>query len=200
MTQFEDKISLMIPAYLRGDLSDSERIEVENASAQNPSIAAEIEFQKSLKLALKPDTNAFEPSELGWAKLSKAIDQEEAEAEQVTASQPQFWKYAAAILAVAAIGQAGVLGSIAFKADDTAQYRPVSETPVQASTAKIGFNPSVTEEQLTKTLIHQQATIISGPSSLGLYEVAFESKSACMTARKVFETQKNVIDTLSACE
>jgi len=199
MTNFEDKISLMIPAYLRGELSEAERREVEIQAAKNPAIAADIEFQKNLKSALKPDGNAFEPGDLGWARLSKAIDQEETVLEDM-ASKPKFWRYAAAILAVAAVGQAGVLGSMAFKDDDSAQYRTASETLVKVHTAKLGFNPDIAESQLTETLLSLEATITAGPSSLGLYTVQFKSKSDCMAAVDVLDTKKNIVDTVSACE
>jgi len=76
MTHLEDKISLMIPAYLRGELSEAERLEVETSAAENPAIAADIEFQKNLKDALKPDEAAFKPGELDWARLSKSMEQE----------------------------------------------------------------------------------------------------------------------------
>lgn len=189
----------MIPAYLRGELSETENREVEVFAAKNPSIAADIEFQKSLKSALKPDESSFEPGELGWARLSKAMDQEETVSED-TVSKPKLRRYAAAILAVAAVGQAGVLGSMAFKGNDAAQYRTASEVPTQAYTAKLGFNPNVTESQLTETLLSLDATITAGPSSLGLYNIKFKSKAACITAVEVLETKKNIVDTVSACE
>lgn len=200
MTSIEDKISLMIPAYLRGDLTDVERREVEMAAAANASVAADIKFQKNLKSGLKSDEDGFAPGELGWAKLSKAINQEDAALEKV-ATEPRFWKYATAILAVATIGQAGVLGAVASKDDVAAQYTTVSEFPSQIfATSKVGFIPEVTESQLTESLLFVDATIVAGPSSLGLYKVQFESKSACMRALDVFETQKSIVDTFSACE
>ncbi|MEP3891004.1 MAG: zf-HC2 domain-containing protein [Hellea sp.] len=199
MTSFEDKVSLMIPAYLRGELSGPERREVETFAAKNPTIAADIAFQKNLKSALKPDEDRFEPGELGWARLSKGMRQEEPVLGEAT-SKPKFWRYAAAILAVAAIGQAGVLGSIAFRGNDAAQYRTASESPVQAYTIKLGFNPNVTEGQLAETLRSVDAAIIAGPSSLGLYDIQFKSEIACMKGADVFKTNRDIIDTVTACE
>lgn len=200
MTSFEDKITSMIPAYLRGDLSEVENREVEAAAAKNPSVAADIKFQRNLKSSLGPNEDSFEPGELGWARLSKAIEQESVASEPVT-EKPQFWKYAAAVLAVAAIGQAGVLGSMAFKDGDVAQYKTVSETSVQNfTTVKLGLNPDVAVHQLTDTLLSLEASIISGPSSLGLYEVQFKSKSSCSSALETFRSHKNIIETVSACE
>lgn len=200
MTSFEDKISLMIPAYLRGELVEADRLAVEELAAKNPSIAADIEFQRGLRESLKPNEDAFEPGELGWARLSKAIEQEMPSQEQLVTSRPKFWKYAAAILAVTAIGQAGVLGAIAFESDENPQYKTVLETTTYGSSAKVEFSPNVTASQLTEILFSVEASIVAGPSSLGLYEIQFKSKSSCMEGLQVFKIQKNVVETRSTCE
>lgn len=203
MVSFEDKISLMIPAYLRGELSEAEREEVEALAANNLNIAAEIEFQKNLKTAIKSDEDSYEPGDLGWAKLSKALSDSTTSPrrEPKTASkQPRFWKYAAAVLAVAAIGQAGVLSSLAIKDNSEPQYVTVSETPGGLYALKVAFNSNVTAEQLTDTLQSLNAKIISGPSSLGLYDVEFETLAACSTAVQSFETLPSVIATATSCE
>jgi len=198
MTNFEDNISLMIPAYLRGELSDVDREEIEALAADNPAIAADIEFQRNLKSALKPENNAFEPGDLGWAKLSKAMADEDIQAKPV-GNKPQYFKYAAAILAVVAIGQAGLLGSQAAKKDKNSQYQTVAEAPADHHHVKVGFYPQVTEAQLTQTLQSVNAAIVAGPSALGLYKIEFKSKADCENAYKAFEMTQNVVDTVSAC-
>jgi len=158
MTHLEDKISLMIPAYLRGELSEAERLEVETSAAENPAIAADT------------DEAAFKPGELDWARLSKSMEQEGQGPEYAAQKKPQFWRYAAAILAVAAIGQAGVLGSMAFKGDSSAQYQTASEQPAQSFKTKLGFNPSVTESELREALLSHEASIVAGPSSVSVWD------------------------------
>ena len=199
MMSFNDKISLMIPAYLRGELSEEDRQQVEKNAAENPDIAADIEFQRNIKLALSKDENTYEPGDLGWAKLSKAMeisDQRKAD----TVSQPKFWRYAAAVLAVAAIGQAGVLGSLSFNKGQEAQYVTASEPSDGNYTAKMAFNTNATGGQITKTLQSVSGVIIDGPSSLGLYQVEFASKSDCLNAAERFQTQRDIIETVSACD
>jgi len=120
MTTFKDEMSLKIPAYLRGDLSDTERQELESYAAENAEFSADIEFQKQLKSAIKDSHDGFVPGEMGWARLSKAMKAESSDLsssghnDQIVATDmvddkskaPKFWRYAAAILAVAVIGQA----------------------------------------------------------------------------------------------
>jgi anti-sigma-K factor RskA len=198
MADFTDKISLMIPAYLQGKLSDEESLQIEELAAQDPAIAADIEFQRNLKSALKPDNNEFEQGELGWARLSKAMEAPSIAANDHSA-KPKFWKYAAAILAVAAIGQAGILGSLALNDTQNEQYLTVSEGAMDAHTVKVGFYADVTERQLTEVLQSVEAKIVAGPSSLGLYDVQFYSKGACLRASEAFRETEKLIDNISAC-
>lgn len=199
MTSFEDKISLMIPAYLRGELSESERQEIENLAAKNPEIAADIEFQKNLKSAIAVDAEAYEPGDLGWARLSKAME-ESGEIEDEISTKPKFWRYTAAILAVAAIGQAGVLGSMTFTKDQGVKYVTASDVTSETHMVTLGFNPEISVHQFTKNLQMVDGTITAGPSALGLYQVEFKSESACISAVETLQIQSNIVDTVSSCE
>jgi len=199
MTRFEDRISLMIPAYLRGELSETDRQEVESLAAKNPEIAADIEFQKNLKSAFTTDENTYEPGDLGWARLSKAMAQSD-NIEHTMTSEPKFWHYAAAVLAIAVIGQAGVLGTMIFNETQEAQYVMASDNSPEGTTTNLGFNSEISVHQFTQALELTKGTIIAGPSSLGLYQVRFESKSACLTAIDTLKKQTDVIDTVSSCE
>lgn len=203
MMSFEDKISLMIPAYLRGELSEEDQQQVETLAAQNPDFAADIELQRNIKLALVQDEEAYEPGDLGWAKLSKAMEVSN-ETKVQSVSQPKFWRYAAAILAVAVIGQAGVLGSLTLnKAQDAqqgAQYVTASDSSVGHYTVKMAFNTNATGGQITQTLQSVSGVIIDGPNSLGLYQLEFKSKSDCQTAAERFQSQGDIIQAVFACE
>lgn len=195
----EDRISLLIPAYLRGELSDSDRREVETLSKQNPAIAADIEFQKNLKQALSENKNDFASGELGWARLSKAI--EESQPEQTkTKSQPAYWRYAAIALAVIAVGQTGLLSSLMVQDNPGSQYMPVSEPGTALNTAKIGFAQDTLTHDVTAALRSVNGTIISGPSSLGLYEVKFETIAACQTASEKLQSEPFIASMISDCE
>ena len=200
---FEDKMSLLIPAFLRGELSDSERRDVEALAAKSPEFAAEIAFQRNLKTAVHHDEDSFVPGELGWAKLSKAIGAVDAETSVMTpapSSQVKFWKYAAAILAVAAVGQAGLLGVMATQPDTATQYSFATDETDSLNRVKLGFNPDVSLTIITKTLQLHDASIIAGPSSLGLYDVKFKSEQACADSVDALKAIPAVIDTVTACK
>jgi len=196
----EEQISLLIPAYLRGELTDSERQHVEKHAAENPEIAADIEFQKALKSALSPDQGDFTADETGWARLSNAMDSDSDLAVKTT---PNYWRYAAAILAVCTIAQGGLLSTKALDKDrdvQAAQYVTVSEAPETAISAKFGFKSDALTADLTRSLQAVDGIVIDGPSSLGLYRVGFKSEKACLTAVEKLAKEPSIVETVSACE
>lgn len=199
MSNLDDKISLMIPSYLNGTLSDAETQEVDNYAAQNPDVAADIEFQRKLKEAVKPADTDFVPGELGWAKLSKAMQEAETLAANDNPKRPKFWQVAAAILAVAVIGQAGMIGTMMSGEKSDAKYVTVSETPVLDDTIKLSFKSDITAKEMTDILTGIKGNIISGPSALGLYEVAFKSESECSDAVSALKAELDAIETISGC-
>lgn len=206
MMTFEDKMSLKIPAFLRGELSDEEMRELKALTASNPEFAADVEFQKQLKSAVRDTDNDFVPGEMGWAKLSKVMKEDATSStESVTVAAndsgrvPKFWRYAAAILAVAAIGQAGIIGSMGIGEKAEPQYVTVSEIATTKNTVKISFADNVTLYQLTQNLLDLNGTIVSGPSALGLYAVSFQSLEACDKAVKSLETDSTIVESVSSC-
>jgi len=213
MTTFKDEMSLKIPAYLRGDLSDTERQELESYAAENPEFSADIEFQKQLKSAIKDSHDGFVPGEMGWARLSKAMKAESSDLsssghnDQIVANDmvddkskaPKFWRYAAAILAVAVIGQAGAIGFISSGDKSEPQYVTVSELARGDNTVKIAFNKSVTIGELTKEMSDLGGVIVSGPSALGLYAISFETSKTCLKAVEALEANTAMVETISRC-
>ena len=195
----EDRISLLIPAYLRGELSDIEREEIETLSAQNPAIAADIELQKNLKQALSDNESDFVPGDLGWARLSKAIDASQP-THVKTKPLPAYWRYAAIALAAVTVGQTGLLGSLMVNDTQDAQYMPVSETHAAPYTAKIEFAKDTFTHDVTAALRSVDGSIISGPSSLGLYQVKFESTAACQSASEKLQSEPVIASMISSCE
>jgi len=76
MSKINNSFSLMIPAYLRGDLSEEEKAQIEKSAEENAVIAAEIEFQKRLIDSLKETHKDDSFNESGWLRLRDSIRKE----------------------------------------------------------------------------------------------------------------------------
>ena len=203
MSNKNEEISLKIPAYLRGELSPAVEIKIEELAASDANFSAEIDFQRNLSTALKSEACEFTPGDMGWARLSK--DMKSTSSGLITQennknSSSRIWKYAAACFAVAAVGQAGVLGNMAVSgSDEDARYIPVSEAVIPTNVITVGVMREARNDDFTRLLIETKGQIVKGPSTLGFYEVQFKSRSECQAAVSKFETQSNVIETASSC-
>jgi len=210
MTDFKDEIGLEIPAYLRGELSPSDMARIEALAADNPEIAADIEFQRHIISAVKEQGDNSSVGEFGWARLSKAMSETagiDLEASQTLPAQTsndnpakplKFWRIAAAALAVLSLGQASVIASKSLSPDDDARYVMVSETP--QTIIDVVFQDSATHKQVTELLQAVKGELVSGPNRLGLYKVQLESKKSCSHALQTFNAANEVINTSSNCE
>jgi len=92
----EDAISEMLLAYAQGRLSDEEQASVEQYVSANPAHAEELEFYKGLARTGELSKTQTIPNELGWKRLSKAIDSENismsTSLQAANTNQP-LWRY-----------------------------------------------------------------------------------------------------------
>ena len=119
-----DELSLLIPAFLRGELTAREQKEIESLAETDEAFAADIEFQKAIVEAFDSGAEKPQDTEFGWARLSRAID----EASPNTLPTPandraprKFWQYAAALLAATTVTQ-GVILMNSQSTDTEPQY------------------------------------------------------------------------------
>ncbi len=205
MTEFEDKIGLEIPAYLRGELSPADAQRIEALAAENPEIAADIEFQKRLMSAVKENTANAPVDELGWARLSKAMNAENAVTDvkvkalnDNTAKPLKFWRIAAAALAVISLGQAGVIASKSSHQDNDARYVTVSDDSYVG--VDVTFMDEASYMHVTELMQSVRSEFVSGPDTEGYYKVKFESKNACLKALEAFNSASKVVEAVSSCK
>ena len=218
-----DYFSLLIPAYLRGDLDVGDVAKLEAAAKQDPEIAADIKLQKNLRAAMAEET----PAEGGWNRLQAAMRsettelQEDAPALSLVSSQDEipkaapphaansnepsgvnpFWRIAAVALAVVGLGQVSLSTMKAEPANDV--YLTASEAGyVPNATLKLGFSESALLRDMTGILRATDGRIINGPSALGLYSVTFETPDLCSTAQvKLSQAMANsTVEVVSECE
>jgi len=129
---FKNEMLDLIPEYLEGRLSDKDRARLETAIKNNSDIAAEFKFQKNIKTALRADTSNDTPDQLGWARLEKSLAKDTSTTSKTVPSavndnpKPSpFWRYAAACLGVALLGQTIFMSTQLNNASDDI-YLPVT--------------------------------------------------------------------------
>ena len=180
--------------YVQGRLTTKEQEEIDTAILNDPKWAEELAYYKGLSDAAEP---APVPAgqEFGWARLSKAIDQEAASvAEPVIAANDNnpFWKLAAFALGFVAIVQAGflIIGNSAPISDEPI-YIPVAQTAHLE--ARIIFADSAQSADIITLLQGINAEIVAGPSAIGLYDIRFTTEALRDEGLEELRSAKSII-------
>ena len=200
----DDTFSLLVPRYLRGELSGTEKAEFESYIDENPDFKTEIEFQRNL-MAARPDEGTAIGLEFGWAKLSRTIDSLEAEEnpplDRQAMVEPQnksflgnMWKIAAVMLACLSIGQALYITN-----SEPSEYQLASENNAAGITLQVEFESSLSLNEITRFLVEHKSQIISGPGNLGIYTLSFSDIKRCEFAIKAIKSKEQFVETYTSC-
>lgn len=191
----KDELIALIPDYLEDRLSELDKENLLSAIANDSDLAAELDFQKNIKSALNIDTAINDYDELGWARLSKEMNVDAMSAipsANDNIGQPKFWRYAAAFLMVAVLGQSIFIGSN-LKGESQDRYLPVTQAPVQAHILKVEFAQNLLLTEMAETLQELNGNIISGPSKIGLYQLSFTSEDSLIEAERFFRENPDMV-------
>ena len=204
---FRERISLLVPAYLRGELSAEERLQVEAAAKSDPAIADDIRFQRELRRTLQSGGGQPVDEAAGLDRLMASVRVEVAPVTEPSptikpvpvaandaGASPRLWRIAAAALATLAVGQGIFIGT---QIGDAPGYTLASEASTQA-VRKVAFAPDAALSDIELLLRDVDAEIVAGPGALGLYTLGFGSEAACAAA-STLESQP-ILSTVSSCD
>jgi len=199
----KDTFSLLVPRYLRGDLTVAEKAEFQSYLEENPDFQSDIDFQSNLMSARSNDSD-ISGAEFGWARLSRSIDSLEANkqpeldniaAQEKTPRISGLWRIAAVALACLSIGQMLYITN----SGTTDSYQLASENVTSGTTLQIGFAADIDSHAISNFLLAHEAQITSGPSKLGIYTLSFSSEKNCDAAVENLILEEQFVETYTSC-
>ena len=164
-----------VVAYLRGRLSADEARSLEGEAASRPELAAEIALMRGIVESFDAEAASPAPGELGWARLSRAIDAEPRRTAVPRARRP-LWPLAASAAAAVLVWQLAAVPLLTRPGED-AGYTPVSEAPT-GFTLDIAFAADAPEGAIRELLRSVGGRVSDGPSAIGLWQLSFPSAEA----------------------
>ena len=187
----------MLPWLVNGTLSADEEKEVELALTRSEHLQREKVFLSNLQEQIIQQPMPDAPVEFAWQKMKRQIaktDNQEQTYQQSTHSvdtensaisldsrRSKRWKYAAMAASVLLVIQSSTL-LVTWEQDDP--YRPLSSDAksnrTNAAQLTIQFTESASAIDIQKLLRRYQLTIVSGPSSVGLYKLVGPNDSKTM--------------------
>jgi hypothetical protein len=204
-----EEIEHLLPWHAAGTLSRRDAERVERALANDQELARRFDMvREELGETIHLNESLGAPSARAMEKLFAAIDAEGAfkrkpslaldmrtkVAEFFSAFAPRTLAYASAAAALVILLQAGLIGNMMLKTDQS--YGTASAPPAKVESVDflVKFAPQVSTDQVTKFLQDHHATIVDGPvKGLGMYKLRFEANGApkAETDRVAKELQQN---------
>jgi hypothetical protein len=176
------EIELLLPFYVNGTLSAAENLQVEQALAAKPELADEVLFLQQLQQNIKEQPQKENsPGEMGLQRLQHHLKHH-----KTVKTNVNTWRYAAIAASLLLLVQTTVTlisptPDIFIPAGDGLSGADKAELIINVT-----FSPTATEAEIRALLIRLDATIIDGPSALGLYRIA-----PGMAASKALEALKS---------
>ena len=170
----EEEVSELLLDCAKGRLSEDDARSVQIAAAENPAYGEELALYEGLARAGESVDQDNPSGELGWARLSRAIDAErqaEIKSQYVGSGSGPIWRYATFALGLVVMAQGALWFSSSTTTND-ATYVTVTES-VDSFDAQVMFNPDAVEIEIRELLRAVDGEIVMGPSAIGLYTVRF---------------------------
>ncbi|MEM9897770.1 MAG: hypothetical protein AAF742_00150 [Pseudomonadota bacterium] len=186
--------------YIAGALTHAQASELERRFISEPALKQEAALMLAVRNAMAEQIEPVDQTD-GWQRLQTEIDRQTSNA-TIADHQPAndnrvatWWRWAAVGLAFVCAGQFLLAtGPALISGQDTERYYAVTEAPPKTNLI-VTFNPDGQEEAIRRLLQDTEGQIVSGPSSIGVYEVHFGDVEDRDAALKIFLQRQDVIDT-----
>lgn len=164
------EIEKLLPFYLNGTLSADENNKVAEALAQDEALQAELSLLKNIQHQIKTQEFQQSPGELGLKRLQRDITKSVQAQQQNNTTTSRFWPLTAAAACLIVILQTGYMIS---NSTSNSTLSPAGGTSLlnAVPTHSVTFIPSAQEQDIRTLLLSLNATIVAGPSALGVYKL-----------------------------
>lgn len=189
----QDRTELLLD-YAHDRLTDAGRTEVEALLETDPALQAEMAAIKAVQAEFAADGASQEDRVAGWREMSAAIDADRARTPANENRRFTLFQLAA-VAAVAVIG-VQLISYTVLPRGDGAGFVPAGAT-AEGETLQIAFRADARVDQITDLLRALDATIVDGPSAIGILTLQFEDAAARDAALSTLREQSDVVDLVS---
>jgi len=177
----------LIPWYLNGTLSDAEKRALDGHLPLCAECRSELEQWRSLAARLTEDDPALLPHPIGFRRLVERLVDDAAEPEEPSGGSRRravpsgrIWRRVVIAQAAAIVVLAWVAISPARRPPPEPSFHTLADAPQRSEAwrLRIVFAERTSERELRALLLPLDASIVGGPSPLGVYTVAIPDRFA----------------------
>ncbi len=177
----DEDIEALLPWYVNGTLSADEKEQVEQALKRSENLREELAFLQNVSSSVKAETPP-EVSELGWRRLQKQIQKEESvqpDQDSVQKAKSNWFRPFIASAAVVVIALQVNFSLDPGKEDSTRLLSSPSVVLAEPHwRLQLEIADQATWEEVYALTNMLNASIIDGPSSLGIISIAVPHKNS----------------------
>lgn len=196
MTLSREEAEQLLPFLANGTLEGDELIAMQEAVAQDPSLAAELSALRAIRQTMQSEEIGTTPGEFGLARLMRDVGKEEQPAsiapQAVTRSR--IWQIAAALLMAVVIGQAVLLSGTG---DSGGGFELAGAGGADLTVA---FAPDAPEAAIRTLLLDAGVEIIGGPSALGLYQLQLLEGASLDEAEGLLRAAGDIVESVDRAQ
>lgn len=182
-------VEALLPFYVNGTLEAEDLATVQTALEAEPELQQQVAALDHIRAQMQAEDIEFSPGEMGFARLSQAI---EAPVAANTSAAPTWWR-TGAIAACAALLAVGVT----LQLPRLTTSAPVYEQAAAAQDAprlQIAFLPNASLEAVGAVLSELDLSIVAGPSALGFYELTAQNGADLALALTALDGRDDLVD------
>jgi hypothetical protein len=210
--QQEADFEKMLPWLVNGTLAEPERKALESALSQSKKLRQEKDFLSELQQQVKQQKMPDVPVEFAWQRMKRQIADEKQiknnhsdhtdnnsknAIKDNSVNADKKWRFVAMAASLLLIIQSS---SLLVSWDQEDIYKPLSSdtsnTKINAARFTVQFADTATALEIQQLLRKHQLSLISGPSSIGLYQVSGPNESRD-NAEKILTQLKSQSDVIS---
>ena len=173
----EARFEKLLPWLINGTLSEVEKNELEFALSQSEKLRKEKEILTRLQHQVTRQEMPNVPIEFAWQKMKRQIIDEKKlkqnQALNASVNSEKKWRYIGMAASVLLILQSSSL-LVSWKQEEA--YKPLSSNSTNVRNNAVQFTlqfvDAATALDIQQLLRENQLSVISGPSSIGLYRVS----------------------------
>lgn len=178
------EISELLPFYLNRTLDDGERQTVDRALAADDRLRAELEVLRQVRRAVQTDDVGQGPGDLGLARLKRDLGR---------AAKPSLRVQIASVAAAFALG-AGVSALVTGQFVQAPAEYTQAGAPATRAQLVVAFRPEATVAQIADLLLSHEATIVGGPSAIGLYRIGLGEGADARVVGAAFIAAREIVE------
>jgi len=194
----ERKFEEMLPWLLNGSLNESERKELESALSQSEKLRKEKALLLLLQQQVKQQEMPDVPLEFSWQKIKRQIADEKKQLKKDSnKNNEKKWRYIGIAASVLLVIQSS---SLLVNWNQEELYVPLSSSSSNSRTNAALFTMQFVDEatalDIQQVLRQYHLNVISGPSSIGLYQISGPTDSI-NDAKKILAQLKSRSDVIA---